>query len=92
MNVQAEVSIYPLRTEHMSGTINEFLETLKQEGIEVSPGPMSTWLEGEADIVFESVRHAFAQAAERFPVVLVLKLSNSCPTGANRKSKNADIE
>lgn len=83
MNVQAEVSFYPLRTERIGTAINKFVETLEQQDVEVSIGPMSTRLTGEADKVFEAVRQAFAQVAEEYPAVLVLKLSNSCPTRAN---------
>ncbi len=83
MNVQAEVSFYPLRTERIGAAINKFVDTLEQEDVEVSIGPMSTRLKGEADKVFEAVRQAFAQVAEEYPSVLVLKLSNSCPTRAN---------
>jgi len=79
VNVQAEVSFYPLRTESIGAAINKFVNTLEQGGVEISIGPMSTRLKGEADEVFESVRQAFAQVAEEYPSVLVLKLSNSCP-------------
>jgi len=79
MNVQAEVSFYPLRTEHMGGAIDRFVEILKQENVVVSVGSMSTRIEGEADKVFEALHQAFAQVAEKYPSVLVLKLSNVCP-------------
>jgi len=86
MNVQAEVSIYPLRTERIGAAINQFVDTLEQADVKVSAGPMSTWIEGETDEVFEAVRQAFAQTAEKYPLVLVLKLSNSCPARANEST------
>jgi len=79
VNVQAEVSFYPLRTESIGAAINKFVNALEQGDVEISIGPMSTRLKGEADEVFEAVRQAFAQVAEEYPAVLVLKLSNSCP-------------
>lgn len=90
MNVQAEVSFYPLRTERIGAAINQFVDTLEQADVEVSVGPMSTQLEGEADKVFEAVRRAFTQTAEKYPSVLVLKLSNSCPTKVNENPLNID--
>jgi len=86
MNVQAEVSFYPLRTEHMGGAIDCFVEALQQEHVEVSVGSMSTRLEGEADKVFDAVRQAFTQTAGKCPSVLVLKLSNSCPAKENKSN------
>jgi len=79
MNVQAEISFYPLRTEHVGDAIDRFVEILNQEDVVVSVGSMSTRIEGETDKVFEAMHQAFTQVAERYPSVLVLKLSNVCP-------------
>ena len=90
MNVQAEVSFYPLRTERIGAALNQFVDTLEQADVEVSVGPMSTRIDGETNEVFEAVRQAFTQTAETYPSVLVLKLSNSCPTKVNENPWNID--
>jgi hypothetical protein len=43
-------------------------------------GPMSTLATGEADMVFAVPRDACARVAETGDVVMVVTLSNACPT------------
>ncbi len=79
MNIQAEVSLYPLRTGELSGPIEAFCEALVQSGLEVQRGPMSTRVSGDCEGVFAGLGQAFARVAEANEVVLVAKVSNSCP-------------
>jgi uncharacterized protein YqgV (UPF0045/DUF77 family) len=79
MNIQAEVSVYPLRTAKIGELINNFIEELKDSGLVFSSGPMSTILSGDADRVFTTLKEAFKNIAEDHQVVLVLKISNACP-------------
>lgn len=91
MNVQAEISLYPLRTNNLGHAIEEFLGELKAAGLTVTPGNMSSTVSGEAGAVFPAVGTAFKAAAESGQVVLVMKVSNACPPGDTMEGINADV-
>lgn len=78
MNIQAEVSLYPLRTEELAGPIAAFCEALVRSGLEVQLGSMSTRISGDLDRILAGLGAAFGQVAERHDLVLVVKLSNCC--------------
>ncbi|MBN2455760.1 MAG: thiamine-binding protein [Sedimentisphaerales bacterium] len=79
MKVQAEISVYPLKTTELSGPIDEFCRTLQAHGFEVQTGPMSSSVSGECKDLFKSVQEAFEQLTEKYQVVMVTKISNACP-------------
>ena len=79
MRVQAEVSLYPLRTDELSEPIRAFCQSLNREGLAIETGSMSTTICGDCDDVFGALRDAFAGAARDHQVVLVVKLSSACP-------------
>ena len=79
MNIQAEVSLYPLRTDGLAAPIGAFCEALAHSGLDVRSGSMSTRVSGECGGVFGGLAQAFALVAEANEVVLVAKVSNSCP-------------
>jgi len=79
MKVQAEVSLYPLRQDDLTEPIQQFVESLKNENLNVKTGPMSSVISGDNKIVFQSLQKAFAQAAQKYEVVLTAKISNACP-------------
>lgn len=81
MNVQAELSLYPLRVRNLGGVIEQVLAELKTADVTVQPGNMSSIVAGDADAVFAAAAAAFKAAAEHHQVVLVMKVSNACPTG-----------
>jgi len=80
MRVQAEVSLYLLRSQHLGKPIERFVETLKEHELQVSMGAMSTCIEGENGEVFAALQKAFAQVAEEHQAVVLVKLANACPT------------
>ena len=82
MNVQAEVSLYPLRTTRVGPAIGRFVDVARARGLTVAPGPMSSRLRGESGAVFSALDAAFSEVAEAGEVVLVLKVSNACPEEA----------
>jgi len=82
MNVQAEISLYPLRVADLGSIIEEVLGKLKTPDVTVHPGNMSSIVAGDADAVFSAVGTAFKAAAEDHQVVLVMKVSNACPSAA----------
>ncbi len=81
MNVQAEVSLYPLRTPNLGTSINRFLGELQVDELTIQPGTMSSIVEGEVETVFAKLGKAFRDAAEKEQIVLILKISNACPRG-----------
>ena len=79
MKVQAQISIYPLKTNSLSVPIDEFCRTLEKNGLKVETKTMSSSICGESDIVFKSVQEAFRKLVEEYDVVMDLKVSNTCP-------------
>ena len=79
MKIQAEVSLYPLRTQDLSQPIEAFCQVLQNAGLEVRSGAMSTRISGQADEVFTALQRAFAAVARDYQVVLTVRLSNACP-------------
>ena len=91
MNVQAEISLYPLRTDDLGNAIEAFLRELKAAGLMVQPGSMSSIVSGDVNAVFSTMGAAFAATAEEGQVVLVMKVSNACPSGQALKGMDADV-
>jgi uncharacterized protein YqgV (UPF0045/DUF77 family) len=83
MTIQAEVALYPLKTNLVGETIESFLERLKARDLEVEPGPMSTRITGDCAKVFAVLAESFAEVASRHQAVLVAKFSNACPSLGN---------
>jgi uncharacterized protein YqgV (UPF0045/DUF77 family) len=82
VKVQAEVSLYPLRTLSLSEAITEFLGHVRRPGLSVEVTPMSTRVEGESGTLFEALRDAFDAVAGGGDVVLTVTMSNACPSGS----------
>lgn len=77
--ITAEISLYPLVTGDVSESIDGFIEVLTERGLTVRVGPMSSYIEGEADVVFDALRDAFDEIARESQVVLSVTVSNTCP-------------
>jgi len=90
MKVQAEVSLYPLRTKDVGGVIAQFVRALRAQAITLEPGTMSTRISGEAKAVFAALQDAFAQVAEEHQIVLTAKVSNACP--APKRSQKPETQ
>ncbi len=90
MNIQAEVSLYPLGAAELGEAIDSFLRELENAGLTVHKGHMSSMLAGDVDEVFAALGKAFTSVANRHKVVLVLKVSNACPSGGS-ESEVADV-
>lgn len=89
MRVQAEVSLYPLRTGTLSGPIAAFCEILRSHGLDVQIRSMSTFAAGESSDLFEALQEGFEQLAQENELVMSVKMSNACPNGAEH---DAEIE
>jgi len=80
MKIQAELSLYPLRELHLGSYIDDFLGTIRRDGITISTGVMSTVIAGEREIVFAAVADGFARVSHHCDVVLHVTYSNACPS------------
>lgn len=79
MIASAQISIYPLRQEHLGPAIDIVREALNAHALRAEVGPMSTVVTGEADIVFAALAQAFDKAARTAQVVMTFTVSNACP-------------
>ena len=75
----AQISIYPLRQEHLGPAVETVRETLEAHGLQAQVGPMSTIVTGEAGIVFAALAEGFDKAARTGEVVMTFTVSNACP-------------
>ncbi len=82
-NISAQVSLYPLRPEHLNSTINDAISLWQQRGLSVWPGAMSTIIAGDPQVVWDALRDALALATDRCETVMVVTLSNACPLPAS---------
>ncbi len=90
MRVQAEMSVYPLRTSKLSGPVAEFGRVLRSHGLDVQTRSMSTLVAGEAQMVFDAAREAFEVLAAKTDVVMDMKLSNACPDVVEEKPESIE--
>lgn len=79
MYIQAELSLYALRTKDLSTSIELFGKIFEGEEVRVISGAMSTIVGGERTLVLELIKKAFEAASEDYEVVLTAKISNACP-------------
>lgn len=77
--ISAQISLYPLRQEHLGPAIETLRETLEAHGLRAAVGPMSTMTTGEAATVFAALADAFDKAARTGQVVMTFTVSNACP-------------
>jgi uncharacterized protein YqgV (UPF0045/DUF77 family) len=92
MIIQAELSLYPLKTGHIGDIIARFAEELRANGLKPETGAMSTIVKGECRTVFSAAERAFEVCGEKTDMVLVLKAGNACPDCApNKKSVTTGV-
>jgi uncharacterized protein YqgV (UPF0045/DUF77 family) len=77
--VTAQVSLYPLRQSSIGPAVRDAVHVLRQRGLEVRIGEMSTLVWGEEQAIFAALEEAFRRAAERGDTVMAVTLSNACP-------------
>ena len=77
--VSAQISIYPLRQEHINPAVDAVRRALEDRGLQPQVGPMSTVVTGEAAAVFAALQEAFSRAAATGQVVMTVTVSNACP-------------
>ena len=77
--ISAQVSIYPLRQDHLSPAIDAVRRVLERHDLHPQVGTMSTTVTGDTAVVFAALHEAFDAAARSGHVVMTLTLSNACP-------------
>jgi uncharacterized protein YqgV (UPF0045/DUF77 family) len=78
MQISAQVSLYPLRQERLSPSIEEAWKILEEKELDVEKGAMSTLISGEAEKVFDAIKEAFLKSAEKGQVSMVVTFANAC--------------
>jgi uncharacterized protein YqgV (UPF0045/DUF77 family) len=91
MLISAQVSVYPLRQDHLSPAIRAVGDVLREAGLQLQVGPMSTLVTGEAEVVFAALREAFLHTAATGHVVMSVTLSNACPVGGQSPHAMGDL-
>jgi uncharacterized protein YqgV (UPF0045/DUF77 family) len=79
MMIQAEVSIYPLRSPSLAEPIQRFIRELRRGDLEIETGPMSTRVSGDCRELFRLLSRAFEHTADTGEILLTAKISNACP-------------
>jgi uncharacterized protein YqgV (UPF0045/DUF77 family) len=79
MVVSAQISVYPLRQDHLSPAIDVVKHALEARGLRPEIGAMSTLVTGDAEDVFAALQEGFDRAASMGRVVMTVTLSNACP-------------
>lgn len=77
--ISAQISIYPLRQDDLSPSVDVVNEALARHGLERQTGSMSTMAWGDDEKVFSALLDAFRGAAARGQTVMVITVSNACP-------------
>jgi uncharacterized protein YqgV (UPF0045/DUF77 family) len=73
-----EASVYPLDVADSSATVARILKEMDWQGLELTVGPMSTFIRGREELVLARVQGLYRAAADAGPCVLHLTLSNTC--------------
>ena len=92
ISMTAQVSLYPLRRPELSSAIDNTLEIFRQQGLEVTPGPMSSLIAGNSTNVFRALQRAFQNVAEKSEVVMVTTFSNACPVPGKAVPKSLSFQ
>ena len=79
MRVQAEISIYPLRTQSLSEPIEKFCRILSAYDLIIKTTAMSTFISGDSRDLFKACNDAFEQLAQNYQIAMNMKISNACP-------------
>lgn len=91
IKIQAELSLYPLKTEEPASLIEDFLQGLSQRGLSINTGEMSTVVSGESGALFRAISESFEKVAKLNEIVLVAKFSNACPLSREGNRTNGYI-
>ena len=78
--VGLQLSLYPLRQEHLRPAIEAAVKAAAREGVEMTVGKLSTFASGSEEAIFSAIRAAFTTARDFGPTVMVVTLSSGLPS------------
>jgi uncharacterized protein YqgV (UPF0045/DUF77 family) len=78
-SIAAQISVYPLEQASLAPAIDEALRTLREHGLNVEMGTMSSMVTGEDSVLFAALQETFRRVAARGSAVMVVTISNACP-------------
>lgn len=78
MDVEAEVSPFPLGQKELAPGVNAFIEALRAHGCPVKVGDMSSLVVGDSEQVFDALRQVYDRVASQGGCVLIVKACNVC--------------
>jgi len=90
LNIQAEISLYPLRTPNLAELIDRFIQNLRRRDLKVKIGTMSSRISGECKILLSALGEAFEDVAREGEMVLTVKISNACPLSLKEGKNSSD--
>lgn len=86
--VTFQVSLYPLLQKNIRKPIDEFIYELMNKKLKIEVHETSTIGSGDLDSVFDAIKKAYIKACEHGEAVMVLTVSNSCPTAEDLEKLN----
>jgi YKOF-related Family. len=79
MNIQAEVSFYPLAQPDVNDCINKFCSVISNKGLSIVTNAISSVVSGDTANVMHTLSEAIDAVGQDSKFVLVCKISNACP-------------
>ncbi len=89
MGITFQVSLYPIMQNDIRKPINNFIEDLKEGKLDVEVHETSTIGSGNIDYVFDVLKGAYMRASESGDTIMVLTVSNACPTKEELEKLNS---
>lgn len=87
--ITAQLSVYPLKQASLSPAINTTLRILREHGLAVEEGVMSSLVSGEEAEIFGALQEAFHEIGADSSIVMVVTFSNACPAPGESEDKTA---
>jgi uncharacterized protein YqgV (UPF0045/DUF77 family) len=78
MFLSAQISLYPLGQSDLYPAVSNAINVLREHGLEVSPGAMSSVVSGDDEDLFTAIKDVFQRSSEQGQIVMVVTLSNAC--------------
>ena len=75
--IKAQISLYPMRKQRLSPAIDSVRTVLVGHGLKPKVGPMSTYVVGEQNKLFDALKDAFARTASAGEIVMTITLQNT---------------
>ena len=75
MNITLDISYYPLQEDFIA-PIDAFIESLRDKGINVEVGKMSTSMVGDYDLIMSQLKDSMGEFMAQYPSVFNLKITN----------------